>query len=263
MHVYAGIGSRRTPTPLLDVMTDLASRLATRGYVLRSGHAPGADQAFERGADSHAEVYLPWPTFEAAVACAAGYVQPRPSPQAVEMPAVHHPAWERLGRGPRCLHARNCHQILGRDLDAPASFVVCWTADGATTAPGRSTGGTGQALRIAAAYGVPVFNLARDQDLARVRAFIAGVPWPEGQVELLSEISKADANALLVHWNLRWASGDGRSGPSTSVSPRTARRPPSPSRAPRWARPRRATSAARSSNSAGSLARPSTPGSCA
>ena len=28
----------------------------------------------------------------------------------------------------------------------------------------------------------------------------AGVPWPEGQVELLSEITKADANALLRHW---------------------------------------------------------------
>lgn len=28
----------------------------------------------------------------------------------------------------------------------------------------------------------------------------AGVPWPEGQVELLAEISKADANALLRSW---------------------------------------------------------------
>ena len=36
----------------------------------------------------------------------------------------------------------------------------------------------------------------------------AGVPWPEGQVELLSEITKADANALLRHWRgpsqLQW-----------------------------------------------------------
>ena len=28
----------------------------------------------------------------------------------------------------------------------------------------------------------------------------AGVPWPEGQIELLAEISKADANALLRTW---------------------------------------------------------------
>ena len=91
----------------------------------------------------------------------------------MQMAAAHHPAWERLGRGARSLHARNCHQILGRDLDDPVSFVVCWTPDGATTHPGPSTGGTGQALRIAAAHDIPVFNLARADHLARVRAYIA------------------------------------------------------------------------------------------
>lgn len=170
---YAGIGSRSTPAPILQIMTELASRLAERGYVLRSGHAVGADQAFERGAGARAEVYLPWPTFEASVACAAAYVQPRPSAQAVQMAGVHHPAWERLGRGPRSLHARNSHQILGRELNDPAGFVVCWTADAATGRPGRSTGGTGQALRIAAANGVAVFNLAGAEHLRRVTAFLA------------------------------------------------------------------------------------------
>ena len=175
MRSYAGIGSRRTPAPILGLFTQLASQLAERGYLLRSGHASGADQAFERGADRQAEVYLPWPKFEEAVQCAAGYVQRGPSPDAVTMAAVHHPAWERLGRGARSLHARNCHQILGRDLNDPASFVVCWTPDGATTDPGPSTGGTGQALRIAAAHGIPVFNLARYEDLERVQVFVAPV----------------------------------------------------------------------------------------
>jgi hypothetical protein len=27
-----------------------------------------------------------------------------------------HPAWSRLTRGVRALHARNCHQVLGADL---------------------------------------------------------------------------------------------------------------------------------------------------
>jgi hypothetical protein len=175
MRNYAGIGSRSTPTPVLRLFTQLASRLAARGYLLRSRHTPGADQAFEQGADSQAEIYLPWPQFEASVQCAAGYLQPKPSRGAVEMAAAHHPAWDRLGRGARSLHARNCHQILGRHLNDPASFVVCWTADGATTAPGPSTGGPGQALRIAAAHGIPVFNLARYEDLQRVQVFVAPV----------------------------------------------------------------------------------------
>jgi hypothetical protein len=29
----------------------------------------------------------------------------------------------------------------------------------------------------------------------------AGIDWPEGQIELLTEITKADANALLRHWS--------------------------------------------------------------
>ena len=173
MRAYAGIGSRRTPQPVLELLTALASQLAQRGHLLRSGHAPGADQAFEQGAGTQAEIYLPWASFEASVRCTAAYVQTEPSPAAMLMAAAHHPEWERLRRGARSLHARNCHQILGRDLDDPVSFVVCWTPDGATTHPGPSTGGTGQALRIAAAHDIPVFNLARADHLARVRAYTA------------------------------------------------------------------------------------------
>lgn len=173
MKTYAGIGSRQTPPQMLDLMADLAQTLATRGYTLRSGHAPGADQAFERGASTCAEVYLPWASFERAVRCDADYQQAAPSPEALQLAAQHHPAWDRLKPGARSLHARNCHQILGRDLNNPVSFVVCWTRDGATTNPGPSTGGTGQALRLANAHSIPVFNLARLEHLTRVEAFIS------------------------------------------------------------------------------------------
>lgn len=44
--------------------------------------------------------------------------------------------------------------LLGRDLNDPVDFVVCWT-------PGaQAVGGTGQALRIAEAYGIKVYNAA-------------------------------------------------------------------------------------------------------
>ena len=47
---YAGIGARATPPEILNLMTRAAFALTKRGYVLRSGHAIGADSAFERGA---------------------------------------------------------------------------------------------------------------------------------------------------------------------------------------------------------------------
>jgi predicted Rossmann fold nucleotide-binding protein DprA/Smf involved in DNA uptake len=49
---YAGIGARETPDDVLHLMYLLGRKLATDGYVLRSGHADGADLAFEKGCDS-------------------------------------------------------------------------------------------------------------------------------------------------------------------------------------------------------------------
>ena len=44
---YAGIGSRRTPKEVLELMTKASAWLGERGYQLQSGGAIGADMAFE------------------------------------------------------------------------------------------------------------------------------------------------------------------------------------------------------------------------
>ena len=171
---YAGIGSRATPPAVLDLMTRAACWLSGQGWVLRTGMATGADQAFYRGASTHGphELYLPWPSFEAsarpASCCAGQLVLGKPTPAAYELAARFHPAWSRLPRAVRALHARNCHQVLGADLRSPARFVLCWTPDGGLDGQGRRAGGTGQALRIAHHHGIPVFNLARPEHLQRL-----------------------------------------------------------------------------------------------
>jgi hypothetical protein len=58
---YTGIGARRTPPEVLALMTRAAFALLKRGYVLRSGHAIGADSAFERGAGEGKQIFLPAP----------------------------------------------------------------------------------------------------------------------------------------------------------------------------------------------------------
>ena len=45
--VYAGIGARATPAPVLADMTVMAGWLARTGWHLASGGAHGADGAFE------------------------------------------------------------------------------------------------------------------------------------------------------------------------------------------------------------------------
>lgn len=147
---YAGIGSRQTPPEICALMTDLACRLAAAGYVLRSGGARGADQAFEAGAGTAKEIYLPHHATDAALELAAHY----------------HPFWDRCGTTARRLHARNGMIILGADLASPVALVLCWTSDG------RASGGTGQGLRIAVDRGIPVYNLFRREDRAAAEAMI-------------------------------------------------------------------------------------------
>lgn len=44
---YAGIGHRNTPENVRNMMTNIGSQLAQMGFILRSGNAIGADQAWE------------------------------------------------------------------------------------------------------------------------------------------------------------------------------------------------------------------------
>lgn len=136
---YAGIGSRTTPEAVLNQMHRLAVRLQEEGWWLRSGGASGADTAFEMGAGVRREIFLS--------------KQSKLHPDWYVHAEQFHPAWERCTRTARALHARNSPIVLGENLDDPVNFVVCWTPDG------KASGGTGQALRIAAAHGIKVFNL--------------------------------------------------------------------------------------------------------
>lgn len=145
MKTYAGIGSRKTPESILGIMRMIGNALAHKGYTLRSGHARGADTAFET-----------------AAAYAGGLTEIYRSedvrPEWLEHAAHFHPNWPACTYEARMLHARNSAIVLGPELNDRADFIVCWTPAGAIT------GGTGQALRIAAKYKIDVYNLALDPE---------------------------------------------------------------------------------------------------
>ena len=148
MLFYAGIGSRQTPLDILHQMDHIAYELAGRGYTLRSGGADGADKAFERGSCGKCEIYLPWRGFNGNHSKLF-----TPTPAAMKLASQIHPAWGRCSEGARKLHARNCHQILGLDLQTPVEFVVCWH---------NGTGGTLQAVRLAELHSIRVINLRNE-----------------------------------------------------------------------------------------------------
>jgi hypothetical protein len=144
---YAGIGSRKTPPDILEEMKVVGYVLAKEGFILRSGGADGADSAFEKGCDQakgEKEIFLPWKDFNGNSS-----IHYTPSPEAFELAEKHHPHWNSLKHGAKCLHARNGHQILGADLKTPVSVVVCYSC---------GVGGTEQALRIARSLNIFEYN---------------------------------------------------------------------------------------------------------
>jgi hypothetical protein len=174
---YAGIGSRETPPGALQFIEQLAGALALRGYTLRSGAAQGADAAWERGAvaaGGHCEIFLPWGGFQGH---RTGLVMERQdgAARAMELAGAAHPAWERLNPTVRNLMARNVMQVLGADCASPAKFVICWARSPTFDAAGNLVnvaGGTGLAVRIAARFNIPAFNLAHPPHAERLEKLL-------------------------------------------------------------------------------------------
>jgi hypothetical protein len=161
---YAGIGARKTPVNVLEVMTQLAACLERDGWTLRSGGANGADTAFERGVvdPANKEIFLPWRGFNGSDSPLCEITS-----EAYAMAEQFHPAWERCSSAARKFHARNCFQALGATLQSPCSMIVCWTPDA------LMTGGTGQALRIAQHNDICIKNLADATQFDKVVSYIA------------------------------------------------------------------------------------------
>ena len=159
MRYYAGVGSRFTPRDIQEFMTRCAAKLEREGWILRSGGAEGADQAFAQGVvdDRHKEVYLPWPNFNGQRGTVSG-----DDMNARAIAEKFHPAWGKLSEGGKKLQTRNVHQVLGGDLRTPSKFVLCWTQNGS------GSGGTGQAIRIAKHHGIEVWDLGNPDVFGRV-----------------------------------------------------------------------------------------------
>lgn len=152
MKSYAGVGSRETPDEVLHWMTWAARALRAQGWTLSSGHADGADLAFEAGAEEDARIYLPWPGYNREYPI-KGWHMDRPDVRARNMAQEVHSNWYTMGSGGRALHARNAHILFGQHLVEPVRFVLCWTESG------HRRGGTGTTMRMADNANIEVLNM--------------------------------------------------------------------------------------------------------
>ncbi len=168
--IYAGIGARNTPKNILHLMKIFGILLASKGYILNTGGAKGADQAFAEGAtlaEGKVNIVLPWPKYETDW---INYLVANNNPisknninvsvfnKNIDVTAVKsvyklHPNPNKLKDSVIALHARNYLVLVHAD------FAICYTAGG------KIEGGTGQAIRIMMDMGKEVFNLGKKQDM--------------------------------------------------------------------------------------------------
>lgn len=147
----AGIGSRETPISIQAEMTRIGEWCRYKKIYVTSGHADGADYAFEQGAQEYCLVYLPWNNFNNKLPILGKSVVPPITERLMQLVYDHHPRGRSLSPSAQNLMARNGCQVLGMNLDKPVSAVVCWRI---------KAGGTDQAIRIAVVEGIPVFNMS-------------------------------------------------------------------------------------------------------
>lgn len=157
--IFAGIGSQKTPKEVQKQETDIATILEAKGGKLRSGGADGSDEAFELGIknEDNKEIFT---------------ANNKNIPKiAFDIARQFHPAWYKLTLYGKTLMARNSQIILGQDCNKKVNFVVCWTP------MGKVVGGTGQGLRIAKYYNIPVYNLFFVTHLHKLLNLIETFKW--------------------------------------------------------------------------------------
>lgn len=185
---YTGIGSREISESERNLIHRVSGYLLNLGFTLRSGHAPGSDEAFEVGTFGSAlpdslwedyfnanypEIYVPWNNFKGAD-CQSRLISSEDAPleiikEAEGIVSIIHPYWHNLKQGAKKLHTRNVFQVLGKDLKTPSQFVLYCSNE---TSSGNVSGGTATAVNLARKWEIPCFNI-RNHTAKELNDFIS------------------------------------------------------------------------------------------
>tara|TARA_S200002703_G_scaffold144338_1_gene137945 strand:+ start:510 stop:1034 length:525 start_codon:yes stop_codon:yes gene_type:complete len=167
--IITGVGSRQTPEHICQLFRELGVEAREREWWIRSGHAEGADYAFEEGAKDHCIVYLPWDGFNRDKPV-LGIGRSQPLRDEVLKIVYKHEAYAKgLSDGVKRIKSRNVYQVLGEDLKSPSDLVVCWTPYG------EVEGGTGLAIKIAKAHNIPVINVGDEETEKNFDSILRGI----------------------------------------------------------------------------------------
>lgn len=170
---FTGIGSTEPDQKTFDTGVAIGTLISyVFGIGLRSGRAPGMDQAFQRGVEAgnaqremrgiplaELEIYLPWKTFEIGNQNTSqdnAIWKYENNDLAKEICSTIHPIYDKLTDAQRMFHHRNIYQALGKDLKSPSLFLLYAAED---DKHGLPKGGTRTATKCIKDRGIPVLNI--------------------------------------------------------------------------------------------------------
>ncbi|MEX3556953.1 MAG: hypothetical protein VB135_00510 [Burkholderia sp.] len=185
MKWVTGVGSRDAPAWAMAMLRHILKAHASEGFGIRTGCASrGADVAAREAA---AATGCPIEVYTVDRSYLPGAIRFDQQPATVQSAALQlaeriHPAWRwQTSSYVRALHARNGFQVLSTSLADPSDRLICWAPKSVFDERGRLkdvAGGTGQAVRVAHAYGVSALNLDVASHRDELQAYLAGFEMP-------------------------------------------------------------------------------------
>lgn len=183
---FAGVGSRKTPDDVLEIMRRLSHCLYDKGWMGQSGDADKADTAFHEGAMRSSRypelgfaAYLAWNGYEKKSTGERRFDDPTLGlydasmfenwEAARDIAYNAREGFDGLDRGGIALHTRNAYQALSPSLMDPVQRMFCWAKP---VTNGKVDGGTNTAVQLARMYSIPLTNLYFDRDREAVEKYL-------------------------------------------------------------------------------------------
>lgn len=159
---YAGSGAINAPENIIRLMSDIASYMENKGYVLRSCGMEGSDTAFEFGVKSDKNRII--------------YTINDVIQENIDMAYNIYPYQDRVVNGDKYAGMKII-QSLGKCLTKPISLCIVWTESKAITLKEslkkyKTTGNCGILIGICEYYKIPIYNLAVNEHYNRIRRII-------------------------------------------------------------------------------------------
>ena len=136
------------------------------GYTVRTGTLEGLESKAEM-LPVRKELLLPWKGFNEKE---SQFTSSTPLIKGIAKKYMKAGNWDELKPAMQGFLQKNARLVTGHYGNSPAKFVICWSQDQAESQNQVTfnTGNIAHALTIAAAWHVPVFNLARPDAEARL-----------------------------------------------------------------------------------------------